>query len=399
MSAERIDYAEYEGGGRATRGALAVAAVGAVLLGAGFLLDPRRALYGYLTGYAFALSLALGALVFLLIVNTMDATWPVAVRRLCEAVAGTLPLFVPLFVPILLGLGALYPWLAPAAPESAHARALLAHKHAYLNPPFFVARAALYLLVWGVVSSLLRRWSLAQDDELGPPAPWKLRSRILSAGALPPVGLTLTFASFDWLMSLTPSWSSTMYGFYYFAGGALGAMAVLVLATLFVQRQGGLPEVRGSHYYALGRLLLAFVIFWAYIAFFQFFIIWIADKPDEVPYYLARLRTSWRYQTFALAVGQFAVPFFLLLPYGPKRRRRFLGATSVWLLAFHYLDIHWLVVPSGYPAGWSLHVADAGGALFHAGLECALALRLLRGHPLVPRNDPALSRALDYRSR
>ena len=399
MSPERIDFAEYEGGRRLLVAAPIAAVVGAGLLAVAFVLDPRRAFYGYLTGYAFALSFALGALVFLMIVNTMNATWPVALRRLNEAIAGTLPLFIPLFVPILFGLRALYPWTTPAAIGDPHLRTVIVHQQAFLNPPFFIARAALYLFVWGAIGALLRRWSLAQDVDGPPPEPWKIRARVLSAVGLPPIGLTLTFASFDWLMSLSPAWQSTIYGLYFFAGAALAGVAALVLATLCVQREGFLLEVRGAHYYALGRLLLTFVILWAYIAFFQFLLIWIADKPDEVPYYIARLHTSWRYESIALVVGQFVVPFLLLLPYRPKRSGRFLFAVALWLAVAHYLDVHWLVVPSGYPAGITVHIGDLGGALFSGGLAVAFGVWLLRGHPLVPRNDPALSRALEYRSR
>ncbi len=390
------DDAPYRGALRLRRRALLVAAGGAALFAISLFRDPGRALAGYLGGFAWSLSIVLGALAFLMIVHTMAATWPVAIRRPLEAIVGTLPLFALLIIPLLIGMKALYPWMRPEAADE-HLRHLLAHKRPYLNGGFFVARAIVYLLVWNALGLLLRRWSLADDESPSPG--WKLRSRLLSAGGLPPLGLTLTFAAFDWLMSLQPSWYSTMYGFYYFAGGALGGLALLVLAIVGVQREGHLVAVGSSHYYALGRLLLTFVIFWGYIAFFQFFLIWIADKPAETSYYLVRLRTSWRPETIALAIGQFAIPFLLLLPYEPKRNPRFLWRLSIFLLVMHYLDVHWLVAPSVHPSGFSFSTADLGGLALCGGLTAALFAHLLHGRPLLPRNDPQLARALAYESR
>ena len=219
-----------------------------------------------------------------------------------------------------------------------------------------------------------------------------------SAGALPPVGLAMAFASFDWLMSLSPEWSSTMFPVYYFAGGFVGAIALLTLLTALTAQRGLLPGVHTSHYYALGRLLLAFTVFWAYIAYFQFFIMWLADLPAEVAFYRKRIEGPWREVSPALAVVHFVIPFLLLLSYRLKRVPRALAAVGIWLLAAHYMDLHWLVVPELTRAGFPYSFIDLGALLAEGGITVAFAVHRLRGLPLLPIHDPALPEALRYDS-
>src|SRR5207249_4753454 len=156
---------------------------------------------------------------------------------------------------------------------------------------------------WIVTSTLLRKWSLYRDAD--PAADVGSKLYVFSAAALPAVALEISFAAFDWLMSLTPTWSSTMFPVYFFAGGFVAAIALLSVATHYARESGHLPLVSDSHYYALGRLLLAFTIFWGYAAFFQFLLIWMGNRPDEATYYLTRARGAWRVMTAILAGGQF----------------------------------------------------------------------------------------------
>jgi len=386
----------FDGCPRLVRVALGAATLGIAGLLAGLVAAPRQFFVAYLAAYAFAVTIAVGALLFLMICHAMRATWPVALRRLVEATVGTLPLLAILFVPLLFGLRSLYPWLRPESIADEHERQLVLHKLPYLNPSFFVARTALYFAIWIAAGALLRGWSLRSD--LDPTRDPSAKLQTLSVAALPPVALAISFAAFDWLMSLTPAWFSTMFPVYVFAGGFLGAIAVLTLLTSASHRAELLPGLSSSHYHALGRLLLAFTVFWAYAAFFQFFLVWIANRPDEAIYYAARMRRPWKGPSVVLVFAQFVLPFLALLNYDLKRRRGPLTALAIWLIAAHYVDVHWLVAPALRPAGPPYHWLDVAALLAVGGVTVAYGAWRLRGHPIVPIHDPALARALAYES-
>jgi hypothetical protein len=399
-----FDPAPYRGGGRTRAFGLGLAAAGAALFVLSLLLEGGRAMAGWLTAFAALVSTVLGALVLLMIVHVMRATWPVALRRLVETEAALAPLCALLFVPLALGLRALYPWTHPSELLDAHQRALLAHKASYLNPSSFLLRAALYFLLWIWCALTLRRWSVRSDALAVGPAPegaagaLEARMRGLSAAALPAIGLTLTFAAFDWLMSLTPLWWSTMYGFYFFAAGELAAVALLTLLAFALRNEAALGGVGRSHFYALGRLLLTFTIFWGYIAFFQFFLIWIADKPDEVTFYYPRMRTSWKWESVVLIFAHFALPFLVLLSYKLKQRRGALALVAGWLLVQHWIDLHWLIAPALWPRGFAVHLSDLAALALTVGLALAAGATLLRRAALAPVGDPRFPHALGYRS-
>jgi len=385
----------FDGAKRAIKIALVAAALGAALLVVGIAID-RTAFFGaYLTAYAFVVSTAGGALILLMSFHAMRASWPTAVRRLLEGVVGVFPALALLFLPLCFGLSRLYPWLHPErfAPDE---RRLVMHKLPYLNVPFFLVRAAVFLAVWAGIAWLLRRWSFQKDADQRAPVEDKLYR--LSAGALPAVALTFSFAAFDWLMSLTPVWFSTMYPVYFFGGGFVAAIALLTIVTALAQRRGFLPEITESHYYALGRLLLAFIIFWAYAAFFQFMLMWMGNRPDEVIYYVTRWRGAWRAVSIVLVVGHFVIPFLVLLNYRLKRDGRWMAVVAAWILLLHYIDTVWLVAPAQRAQAFPLHWLDLGAVLFIGGVSIAAALYSLRGRPLIPIHDPRLVHALRYES-
>jgi len=193
-----------------------------------------------------------------------------------------------------------------------------------------------------------------------------------SAAGLPLAGLGLTFAAFDWLMSLTPAWFSTIYGVYYFAGGFLGALGMVALLAY----RGKEREAAREQYHSLGKLLLTFVLFWAYVAYSQLLIVWIADLPKEVTWYLPRLRGSWGAVGLVLLGGQFAIPFLLLLFRRFNSQARALGYLGAWLLLMHYLDVYWLVMPVLHPAGVHFGWLDLSAALTVVGLGVAYGSRL-----------------------
>lgn len=390
------ENAIFRGGARLLRVSLALTALGVLGLGIGAFLAPQQLFPAYLAAYAYAVSTALGALIFLMIGHAMNAGWPVVLRRLTETVVASLPMLTLLFIPLLFGLHLLYPWIRPEALSDEVARHLVLAKRPYLNVPSFLTRAAVYLVVWVVIGERLRRWSLERDTN--PHANVDRRLRALSAGALPLVALTFSFAGFDWLMSLTPTWFSTLYPVYWFAGGFVAALALLTVLTFAAQRAGLLPEVTVFHYYALGRMLLSFVIFWAYVAYFQFFLIWITNRPEEITFYLERVRGPWYPATIVLVAVQFVVPFFALLSYRLKHRPPLLTAVAGWVFVAHYLDVHWLVIPPFRPR-MPYHWLDLSALLAVGGACTAFSLLRLRGHAVVPLHDPALPRAIGYESK
>jgi hypothetical protein len=384
----------------------ALALVGLVVWAVALVGHPEEALFAYLAAFVFAVTVVLGVLCLVMITHAAGAQWFVVIRRLAEGVAGTLPLFALLILPVLFGVGRLYPWVPPLAGLSAKAREVIHAKDAYLNVPFFVVRAGIYLAVWSALAILLRRWSFHQDE--GRAAP-RERAVLVSGLGLMVFAFTVHFAAVDWLMSLSPEWVSTVFGVYVFIGGMVGGVALLVLLTRAAERGGALAgRVSSAHYHALGRLQLVFVIFWAYIAYAQGFLVWIADEPAEAKWYLARWDGGWRWMLWALIVGHFFLPFLALLSRRLKRSPSSLAGVAVWLLALHYVDVLWLVLPAlaagslgGPPAGptWEYLWIDLAALAWMVGAVLAFGAWRLAGRPLVPRRDPRLARSMEYQSR
>ena len=325
------------------------------------------------------------------------ARWFVVLRRLAETIAATLPLFALLFIPLLFGLDSLYPWVRPPVAPETGLPGLIEKKRAYYNVPFFCIRAAIYFSVWIAVSLLLRRWSVRQDGLRGGGVELARKQRVLSAIALPAVAFTLTFAAFDWLMSLSAGWVSAVWGVYYFAGGFVAALGTLAVAAWAMQRAGALGEqLTASHFHALGKMLLAFVLFWAYIAYSQYLIVWIANLPAEVRWYLPRVGNGWGWLALLLAGGHLALPFAALLSWRVKRNPAALGAVGGWIVAMHYLDVYWMVLPALHPAAFRPHWLDVAALASVAGSTIGYAIWRLRAAAPFPAGDPYLRESLEY---
>jgi hypothetical protein len=387
-------------GGRAGRWAAAGGAAGIVALlaalGAAYAGGEGgsgRFFHAWLVSWLFFLSLALGALFFVMLQHLTRAGWSVVVRRVAEIVASTLAPLALLGMPLVLGLGELYPWAGGGhAAHGAHAAAIEA-KRAYLNVPFFLARAALYFAVWIALAWRFASRSRAQDASGDPRLTVGLER--LAAPGMVLFALTVSFFSFDWLMSLNPLWSSTIFGVYFFAGCAVGFFALLPPMLAWLQARGlARHAVSMEHYHDMGKLVFAFVVFWAYIAFSQYMLMWYANLPEETVWYRVRQQGGWAYVSLLLLAGHFLAPFVALLSRYPKRRPRLLVAVAAWVLFMHWVDVYWLVKPgriSGMPGMLDALCFVAVGCLVFA----AAAARL-RTLSLVPVKDPRLDESLRF---
>lgn len=377
--------------------------------------------FAYVINYAYVLSIALGGLFLVLVTHLFRAGWVVAVRRIAEVMAATMPVIAVLFVPILLyvymGNGMLYPWAdakfddpnasgqhaavethdpriitvsneempghdQDADQDTEHEEALghdndAAHeahglvverehhhdqlvdalvpgKRPYLTRWFFTLRWVIYLAIWSGLGLWYLKTSTAQDNG-GDVTRLTRKMEVRAALGTLFFAITLTFAAFDLMMTLDPVWFSTMWGVYYFAGSALGAIATLILALMALQRVGYLPSVSDEHYHDLGKLLFMFVFFWGYIAYSQFMLIWYANLPETNYWFELRGITTqannpfisgWTWVALALLFGHLLIPFLGLLSRWIKRSRKMLAFWAVWLLVMHWVDLWWGIMPN-----------------------------------------------------
>lgn len=383
---------------------LGIAGLGAGLVG--LLASPGQFYRSYLVAYLFWSGLALGCLVLALLYHLSGGAWGAVLLRCLEAGAWTIAPMAILFLPLLFGLNYLYPWTHA---EAVAADPVLQHKSAYLNIPFFVARAAVYFASWIALTFFATRWSLKLDQTPDPALDRRLRR--FSAGGLLLAGLTITFASVDWIMSLEPRWYSSVYGMMVAMGHVLAAFAFAVLVAIGLARLGARSGVSGPRLTLseagpkqegrselaealtpallndFGSLLLAFVMLWAYLAFSQYLIIWSGNLPEETPWYLRRQRGGWEWVTLALIGLSFVLPSLLLLSRELKRSPRALALVAALLVSIRFVEVLWLVAPAFDPPllfiGWMDFVLPAG----MGGLWLAAFLWRLGRHPLLPQFD------------
>jgi hypothetical protein len=366
------------------------AAGGGVLSAIGWLIDARQFFQSYLMAYMLCLGVTLGCLALGMVHQLSGGAWGVVIRRAIGAASRVLPVMTLLFLPIALGMRHLYPWTNAALVAGDEA---LQHKQPYLNTPFFLIRAGIYFLVWNAVSYFLNAWSLEQDRTGNP---WLARRmQKLSGGGLLAYGLCITFASFDWLMSLEPHWFSTIYGVLIIGGQGLSSLAFLIVVLVWLSRRSPLDRiVVAAHFHDLGNLMLAFVMLWAYFSFSQFLIIWSGNLPAEIGWYLHRLHTGWRFVGVALVVFHFAVPFVVLLSRRVKRQPELLLKVAAGMLIVRVIDLFWLIAPEFHQNGLSVSWLDAVLPLTLGSLWLACFIYQLRGRAILPVHDPQFDEAL-----
>jgi len=344
-------------------------AAGLIVSLIGALVSPTQFFHSYLFAFLFWNGIALGCLSLLMIQHLTGGRWGLAIRRLLEAGTRTVPVLVLLFLPVVFGLGRIYPW-AGSAQSDATIRHAVELKRAYLNVPFFLGRAVFYFAVWFLLARVLSRLSLETDMGMDLRRARLLRS--ISGGGLLLMGLTITFMSVDWAMSLDPRWFSTIYGMLFMIGQAPPLSAVANADTL----------------HDLGKLMLAFIMVWAYFSFSQFLIIWSGNLPEEIPWYLRRFQGGWRLVGLFLVVFHFVVPFLILLSRGVKRRAKMIGMVALAILAVRVVDLFWLVRPEFPHTGLDLHWLDFTLPIGIGGVWLGVFARQLKTRPLLPLGEP-----------
>ncbi len=350
--------------------------------------------FSWLVAYLYFLSIGLGSLFFVMALFVARAGWGVAIRRIIENTMATLPLFALLFIPVWLGRHELFEWLDPEVVAKSKA---LQGKSGYLNEGFFMIRALVYFVAWSGLATYFSRQSQRQDETGDPEISRRLRS--IAAPGIIVWALTITFAAVDWIMSLTPEWYSTMIGVYFFSGSVIGAFAFSLVAVHGIQARGKLQGIVSvEHRHDLGKLLFAFTVFWTYIGFSQYFLIWYANIPEETVYFMNRSRGTWPVIAKVLIFGHFVVPFFFLMPRAVKRSAKLVVSGAFWLLAMHFFDVYWCVMPVHRPDAALPGIVDAAALLAVGGFFLAAFGYVSSRRALVPLKDPRLPESLTFQN-
>jgi hypothetical protein len=380
--------------GRVQRIALGVGVIClAVCILGGFLVDPDQFFRSYLVAHQYFLGLALGSMVLVMLYHLTGGAWGYLVRNLVEAAMRTLPLMAVLFVPVALGVEFLY---KGADPDFVAAHKSLQHKAWFLSPPWFIGKAVFYFVVWLIWAFVLDRLSRRQDQGDSP----ELESRLqmVSAPGLVAYGLTITFASIDWIMALQPDWYSTIFPVLHAVGQILSAMALAIVVLTLLRDRPPLAEVVAPDTVNdLGNLLLTFVILWTYMAFAQFMLIWVGNLPEENVWYVPRTHDGWQWVALGIALFHFLVPFLMLLSRDIKKNPPALATVAGILLFLQLVQLNWQVLPAFPGTAIYEHWMDVLAPLGVGGLWLAYYLWQLGQRPLLHPHDPNRREAVRLR--
>lgn len=368
--------------------ALIVGVVALALCGAGLMLNKAQFFQSYLFGYLFWFGITVGCFSVVALHHLVGGGWGFVIQRLLESGSRTLPLMFVFFLPLFFGMQDLYLWARPAAATDA----ILQQKAPYLNVPFFWIRAMLYFAVWGVFIYFLNKWSHEQDRTGYPLLTLKIEK--IAGPALVVYVLTMTFAAFDWVMSLEPHWFSTIFGVIFVVGQGLTTLAFAIIGVkLLEEREPISGVIQSKHFHDLGNLMFAFVLLWAYVSFSQFFIIWSGNLPEEITWYMHRLHGGWGVMAMVIVIFHFFVPFALLLLRKTKRRSQVLVKIAVAMFFIRMIDLYWTVAPNFNEGKFSVHWMDILAPLGIGGIWMAMFIAQLKSRALMPVNDPRLAEA------
>lgn len=372
--------------------ALIVGVVALALCGVGVTLNQAQFFQSYLFGYLFWFGITVGCFSVVALHHLVGGGWGFVIQRLLESGTRTLPLMALLFLPLFFGMHDLYLW---ARPEAVAADKILQHKSAYLNVPFFGIRTLIYFAVWGLFAYLLNKWS-HQQDRMADPAPTLKIQKFAGPGLVFYV-LTMTFAAFDWVMSLEPHWFSTIFGVIFVVGQGLTTLAFAIIGLRLVAGREPISGVIATkHYHDLGNLMFAFILLWAYVSFSQFFIIWSGNLPEEITWYVHRLHGGWGVIAMLLVLFHFAVPFVLLLLRKIKQKAPVLVKVAAAMIVMRLIDLFWIVAPNFHAEKFSMHWMDVLAPIGIGGLWIAVFAWQLKSRALLPVNDPRLAAAFHH---
>lgn len=391
---------------RLQRMALIAALVGLVLCVLGLIVNARdltvsaqQFFVSYLTAFMLVMGFTGGSLAWLMIGHVTGGGVAIMLRRMLEASTRTLPFVFAMWVPIAIaaflsaqnGHHGLFEW---ADPKIVSADRLLTLKSPYLNVPAFVIRGIFYFLIWGTLAAFLNKWSRTQDEKTDPEIAARLN--YLSAVGLLTFVLTMTFASFDWIMSLTPHWYSSLFGAIIIVGQGLSTLALMaVLINALAGHTKVISNIESRYFRDLGNLTLAFTLLWAYLNFSQFMLIWSGNIAEEVTWYTRRTQTSWLIIGVILSIGHFILPFFVLLSSSLKVKIQNLSKLALFIVLMRALDLWFYIAPSFRPELTGRYLlSDIGAFLLLGGLWLFLWARELKGRQLVPVYDPRLQEHL-----
>jgi hypothetical protein len=380
--------------------ALIAGGAGLLVCIVGGFLSPDYFFRSWLVGWVYWVGISVGSLAIMMLHHMTRGAWGLVVRRVLEAAARTLPILLVLAVPLLFGMPRIYLW---ARKEVVDHDALLTAKKAYLNVPFWGVRLVIFFALWSFFAFVLSRLSWRQDAQADPGL--TRRMQLIAGPGIVLYGLTVTLASVDWLMSIEPHWYSTIYGVYLIGSQGLSALAFLIMFALWLSRRPPMDGViKPSHFHDWGKLFLAFTMLWAYFNFSQFLIIWSGNQPEEITWYLHRIRGGWGFIALALVVFHFALPFALLLSRDLKRSASRLVWVAILMAVMRLVDLFWQVEP-GYVGTTGGETGTQNPAFYWMYLAAPVAiggfwlwwfLRELKSRPLVPINDPYLAEAIAH---
>lgn len=374
---------------RLQRRALLVGVVGVVGCIIGAIINLDQFLRSYLLAYMLWLGLSLGSMALLMLQYLSGGNWGFVMRRPLEAATRNLPYVAVLFLPLLLGMKRLYPWAKDgfheALPES---QQTLWKWHSYLQVNNWIIRAILVLIIWNVIAFFLNRWARQQDETDESLRTVRRRFQALSGPGMVIYGLTITFAAVDWIMSLSPHWFSTIYGMIFMIGEALLAFCFVVILLVIFGRYRPLSGLLvREHFHDIGKLILACVLLWSYFSFSQLLIIWSANLPEEVQWFVDRIHGGWGFVAAALILFHFALPFLLLLSRDLKRDGRKLLIVAVLLFVMRYVDLFWYIAPNFSTHKFQYSWMDLVVPAAMGGLWLALFVYHLKARPLFPLRD------------
>lgn len=371
---------------------IALMALGALGTALSIFTNPERGWSGYLTAFFYFSALAVSGMVFASFNNIAKAGWSASIRRLSESTSAFVPVILVGGLVLLAGTSHLYPWTNS---EYTSTHPLVEAKLPYLNIPFMVVRMLLFALgMWGF-KYLLVGSSIAQDKTGAEEITNKNVGR--SIAFILYFALTFSFFSVDLIMSLSPTWYSTIFGVYTFSGAIQAALAFLILLLIYVRKAGFVSGYYTiDHIHDVAKYLKGFTVFWAYIAFSQFMLIWYANIPEETEFYLVRAQNGWTAISVLLIFGKFIVPFLALLPRSWKRNESHLVMVCIWVMLMQFVDVFWLVSPNFNDNQMTFGLAELAPFFGFLGLFLFMVGRFLKTNNLVAIKDPRLHEALDH---